>query len=414
MNKYINYFNTSYSNLKKQKSRSILTIIAIAIGISLLVIMISAGNGFKGLVLGELEIYSSDAINIEVRTPGKKTEEAAMELVTGASMTTFKNDDVEALKEHYNIDAIFSYLTGQEVLKRKDESKTAIVLAYGADASKIQKMNFDEGRFYEENEEESLSRVIVLGHKVKEDLFKDEDAVGKNVYIRGKSFKVVGVLAEQGASFSFDMDSLVYIPTKVMQKVLMGVDYVVGVMAKVKDVDKIDETMQDLVEIMRERHNITDPERDDFEAMTMQQAMDMMATVTDSISILLIAITIISLIVGGVGITNIMYVSVLERTFEIGLRRAVGARKEDILLQFLSESVILTFMGGVVGIVFGLGVSYLVHIVATSYGLNWQFIISIPSIVGALTFSALVGVFFGVYPAKKAANLDPISALRNE
>ena len=300
------------------------------------------------------------------------------------------------------------------MIKYQGQNKTVVLFGYGANAPKVEKMEFEEGRFYDSSEEDSLSQVLVLGHAVKEDLFGGDSAVGKNVYVRGKSYKVVGVMAERGASFGFDFDSLVYIPTKTLQKRLMGTDYVMGIMGRVIDVSKIDQTKEDIEYLLRDRHNITDPDKDDFAVTTMAEIRDVMENVVGGITILLVALVCISLIVGGVGITNIMYVSVAERTFEIGLRKAVGAKRKDILWQFLSEAMILTLAGGVLGVILGFFISLAIYYGAVSYGLNWSFSVSLFSIILALGFSTFVGLFFGIYPARKAAGLDPIVALRKE
>jgi putative ABC transport system permease protein len=391
-----------------------LTIIAVAIGIASLIIMIAAGNGLKAMVMKELEVYGSDMINIEVRVPGKGSTGSATSFATGTTITTFKNKEVEEIRKSYNVQTLYTYVTGQEIIKYQGEAKSAMIFGYGADAPLIEKLSIETGRFYSEDEENSISSVIVLGSKIKNDLFGDDEAVGKSVYVRGKPFRVVGILSERGASFGFSMDEVVYIPTLTMQKKLLGTDYVIGVSVKAKDPDKIEETKDSLIALMRELHDINDPDEDDFEVMTMADAQNMMGTILSAITMLLAVIAAVSLVVGGVGITNIMYVSVIERTFEVGLRRAVGAKRKDILWQFLFEAGILTFLGGLFGVVVGAGISLLIYYIAISFGINWTYAVSPLSVILSLLFSALIGMFFGVYPAQKAANMDPINALRQE
>lgn len=413
-NIFINYFRAAIESLSKQKMRAILTMIAVAIGIASLIVMLASGDSLKQLILGQIDMYGSDVVNAEARIPGRGSQGSASDMATGVSVTTFKNSDVEEIAKLNNVESFYAYVTSQEILKYQGENKTALVFGYGALAPEVEDINIKEGRFYTIEEEDSLSSVVVLGAGIKEDLFGDNDAVGENVYIRGKPFKVAGVIEKRGAVFFFDMDSIVYIPAKTVQKRLLGTDYVIGVSVKVKDIDRINETKEDIIALLRERHNIDDPERDDFEVMTMIEAKQMTETVTNGITILLVALSAISLIVGGVGITNIMYVSVVERTFEIGLRRSVGARRQDILYQFLTESIILTFLGGILGIILALSLVSLIYVVANSYGLSWPFSISYGAIIFSILFSIMTGLFFGVYPAQKAANVDPIEALRKE
>lgn len=404
----------SYSALMRQKMRSVLTMIALSIGIASVVIIVSAGKGLEGMVLSELDIYSPDTLNIEVRIPGKGEQGSATGMASGITITTLKNSDMEEISKQPNIGSAYGYVTSQEVIKYQGENKTVIIFGYGAEAPKVEKIELSEGRFYDAEEENSLSQVIVIGSKVKDELFGDDSAVEKTVYLGGKSFRVVGVLAERGASFGFDFDSIVYVPTLTLQKRMLGTDYVMGVNARVIDMSRIEQTKEDVEMLLRDRHDITDPDKDDFKVTTMDEIRKTMETIVGGITLLLVALVCISLIVGGVGITNIMYVTVAERTFEIGLRKSIGAKNKDILWQFLIEAVILTLGGGVIGVVTGILVSYGVYYGAVSYGLNWIFSVPAYSIVLAIGFSAAVGLFFGLYPAKKAAALDPIEALRKE
>jgi len=401
----------AYRSIMRQKLRTVLTILAISIGIASVITIISAGKGLEGLVMSELDIYNPNSINIEVKIPGKGGSNS---MAGGVTITTLKNSDLEEIDKHQNLELSYGYVVGQEVIKYQGESKMVNLFGYGANADKIEKFNFSEGRFYNNHEEDSLAQVLVLGAGVKEKLFGQDYAVDKKVYIRGQAYKIVGVLAKKGASFGFDYDNLVYIPTKTIQKKFLGTDYVMGIMTKVIDMEKIDTTKEDIELLLRERHDITDPDKDDFRVITMDEIQEMVTIIFGGITLLLIALVCVSLLVGGVGITNIMYVSVVERTFEIGLRKAVGAKKNNILWQFLIETVFLTFSGGILGIIFGILLSYIIYCVAINYGLNWIFSIPFYSIILAIGFSTIVGLFFGIYPAKKAAQLDPIEALRKE
>ncbi|MDD4409181.1 MAG: ABC transporter permease [Candidatus Pacebacteria bacterium] len=411
MNNIIKYFQSAYINLIHQKSRSFLTIFAMAIGIASLVVIITASENFKGSITKQLDIYSPNSINVEVRVPGNKGAAAA---TSGLNITTFKNSDIDAIKKIKNVDKVYGYLTAQETIKREGEKENALIFGYGAEAGDIEKMDFVRGRYYTVEEENSLSPVVVIGKKINDNFFGDNDAINQIIYVKGKPYRVVGVLASKGANFGFDMDKVIYIPAKVVQKKILGVDYVLGAMISTVDAKMIDQTKEDILQVMRDRHEIEDESRDDFEVMTMKEASDMVNTVLSGMTYFLMALVGISLLVAGVGITNIMYVTVIERTFEIGLRMAVGARKGDILMQFIAETIILTFAGGVLGILMGAGIAYFIYYLAIVFSFSWSPIIPSWVIVFSLTFSTFIGLFFGVYPAKLASNLDPIDAIRKD
>lgn len=407
----MNNFKMAYDNLKKNKSRMILTMIAVALGVAILIIMLASGAGLKEMILSEMDYYGSDVINIETRVPGKTATESSTDLAKGVVITTFKNSDVEKIRQHDNVEAVYSYVTGQEIIKREGESKNTLIFGYGAEAPNIEKIEIAEGRFYTTEEENSASLVVVLGSGVKEDLFGDEEAILKTVNIKGLSFRVVGVVKERGGASMMSFDDIVYIPVITMQKRILGTDYVLGTSIKVKDVSLIDETKEDLIYTLREEHDIKGENEDDFEAMTMEEMLAMVNSVVGGINALLVTLALVSLIVGGVGIMNIMYVSVTERTFEVGLKMALGAKKKDILFQFLMEAIILTLIGGVLGIVLGISFCLLFNYVSFLFSFGVTAVITISSIIFAFVFSMFLGLLAGVYPAKRASNLDPIISL---
>lgn len=402
--------------LKAQRTRSILTILGISIGIAIVITIMAAGRGLDKFILGELDAFSPDALNIETKIPSvsKNSSDNSFGQSTGVIITTLKDKDIEDIKKYSNIAAAYGWVIGQGVVSYAGLDKTLTLMGEGYTLPEVEKFTLAAGRMFTREEEYGLQQVVVLGYTVKNDLFGQNEAVGQNVYIKGKPFRVVGVAEKRGAAFFMDMDNVVIIPTKTMQKRILGIDYVRSVMARMKDGSKVDQTVADLTAIIRSNHEITDPNKDDFAVNSMAEARNTLGSVVQGVTFLLVALVCISLIVGGVGIMNIMYVSVTERTFEIGLRKAVGAKNQDILLQFLSEAVLLTMLGGIFGIIFGVLIALLIYFVATANNFKWVFLIPISSIILSLGFSGFIGILFGLYPAKKAASLDPIVALRKE
>lgn len=413
MNKNI---ELAISALLRQKTRAVLTILGISIGISIVITIMSAGRGLDKFVLGQLEVFSPNTISIETKVPATKktSNENAFGQASGITITTMKEKDLDDIKKHSNIESAYGMVMGQAVVKYQGEQKTVLLMGEGYSVPEVEVINFTDGEMFTKDEENSLSSVALLGSVTKDNLFGEESAVGKTIYIKGKPFRVRGVLEKRGAVFGMDMDDVVILPSKTMQKRILGIDYYRQIIAKMKDKNLSSQTVSDIEEIMRLNHEITDPNKDDFAVNTMEEAISMLKNVVSGITFLLVALVCVSLVVGGVGIMNIMYVSVTERTFEIGLRKALGAKNKDILWQFLLEAVILTLGGGLVGIVLGAILSLIIYLIAIYYNFNWVYSIPISSIILAVGFSAFVGLLFGIYPAKKAAKLDPIEALRRE
>ena len=416
MLRILNNVTLAYRSLLRQKRRTILTMLAISIGISAVITIMAAGAGMQKFVLGQFDVFDPKSVSIETKVPStkKNSSDSAIAQATGVVITTMRDKDIEDIGKHPNISVAYGLVIGQEVASYNGFTQKVTIWGEGAGVDQVEILKFSEGRIYTKDEEDSLASVVVLGSKVKENLFGDESAVGKNIYIKGKTFRVIGVMAPRGAAFFFDLDTIVYMPCKTMQKKILGIDYVRQIIANMKDVNKADQTVEDLTAIVRENHSITDPERDDFMINTTVEGLKSLKTVTDGVTLLLVALVCISLLVGGVGIMNIMYVTVAERTFEIGLRKSVGAKKGDILFQFLSESILVTLGGGIAGIIIGSVLAYVIYYFATANGFKWVYVVSLSSIFLAVGFSALVGLIFGLYPARKAANLNPIDALRKE
>ncbi len=402
--------------IEKHKVRSILTMLTISIGIAAVVMIFAAGAGLRGFIAGEIAVFGTDIIEIETKVPnvGKTSTENAQGQALGITITTFKNKDLDAIRKDENITAIYGAVMGQEAVGYREELKKMMLMGVSYEAPDVDSTEVEFGRFFTREEENGLAQVAVLGFEAKKKLFGDEEAVGESISVKGKKYRVVGVMTERGAAFIMNLDDIIYLPLKTMQKRLLGIDHITFAVAKMKDGSQGKQTQDRLIEVMREQHDITDPIKDDFAVNTMDEAQDMMGSIISSITSLLVALVCISLVVGGVGIMNIMYVSVAERTFEIGLRKAVGAKRKDILWQFLSEALLITFGGGIIGVLLGAILAFIVKIVAVNYGLTWTYHVSLVSILIAVGFSVFVGLVFGIYPARKAARLEAIVALGKE
>lgn len=410
--KIASIFSISLRALSRSKLRTFLTILGVLVGISSVTIIISAGDSIKQLIFKQIEGFGSNYIQTEVRVP--KGSGGTSSMVQGVVITTLKEKDRQDFLELENIDKAYGVVVTQDIISWQGGLNKVMIYGVGADYIDIDSTEIDQGRFYTEDEDDSNARVVVLGSKVKEDLFGTSEAVGENIKIHKTTFKVIGVAKPRGAVFTFDLDDMVYVPVKTAQKVLMGIDYLSAITSQIVDPSKEDETVEQMRMILRENHDIDNPDKDDFEVMSATEAKELVATILVPVTILLVVLAGLSLIVGGVGIMNIMYATVAERTFEIGLRKAVGASRKEILQQFLIESIIITFLGGVFGILSGIVVIYGVYLGANYYGMDWPLSISLVGIVLAIVFSVVVGLIFGLYPAKRAADLDPISALRKE
>lgn len=403
-------------SLKGSKGRTFLTIFGIVIGIAAVIIVMSAGDSLKGLVLGQLESFGSDVIQIEPKVPttGKNSTANATTMAEGVQITTLTLDDAQAINKLPNIKNYYAAVFGQDVVSYLGENKSINFMGTSPSVIDIDKSKVDKGRFYTTDDDNQLAKVVVLGSKVADTLFVGQNPINQDVKIGKNKFRVIGVLKERGAGFGLDFDQLVYMPIQTAQKLVMGIDYVLFVTAQVKDTSIQDQTAEDIAFLLRERHNITDSTKDDFGVTTMAEARNMIDSIFGGITLLLIAIAGISLLVGGIGIMNIMYVSVTERTFEIGLRKAIGAKRRQILWQFLFEAIVVTLLGGLVGILVGASLSYLISLVAGQFGFIWSFSLPPSAIIIAFGFCGAVGLIFGYYPAQKAANMDSITALRHE
>ncbi len=411
-------FKSAMKSLKAHKSRLILTILELTVGVMAVVIVLSSSQSLKGMITSQLDTFGADAIEIEVKVPntGHTSLENVSGMVQGVTITSLKHSDAEAImRELPELTAFYTAIMDQRLVNYQEQAKKTLIFAVDASMIDVDKTEIARGRFFTEEENNGIAKVVVLSPKIEEKLFQGSESIGQFIKIEGENYMVIGVMAPRGAMMGMDYDSIIYMPVKTLQKRVLGTDYVTFMMFKTADMDKVDSTVEGMSLIMRDQHNINDSAMDDFAVISMKEAGEMIDTIFGGITLLLLALVAISLLVGGVGVMNIMYISVSERTFEIGLRKSIGAKKTDILWQFLWEALIITFWGGIIGIIVGVATTFAISYVAAAQGFSdWKFIVPISAYVVGMTFAVGTGLLFGIYPAKKAANMDPIEALRRE
>jgi putative ABC transport system permease protein len=272
-----------------------------------------------------------------------------------------------------------------------------------------------EGTFFSEEDVTGVASIVVIGSKVNEELFPNGSGLGKRIKIKGRSFKVIGILEEKGSTTIINFDDGVVVPYTTAQKYLFGSKHFDRILVDVDTELNINSTLEDVAQTLRTTHNIDDPTKDDFTLVNQKALADKVGVITSALTYFLALVAAISLLVGGIGIMNIMLVSVNERTREIGLRKAVGATTKNILIQFLVESVVLTLLGGLIGIVLGTGASFIISIILSKIvSFNWDFIFPFSGALLGIGVSSAIGLIFGVYPARQAAKKSPIEALRYE
>jgi len=403
---------TTWQMIKRNKMRSFLTSLGIIIGISSVIIIISLGAGAQSLVVNQIKGTGSDLIGV---LPGASESDGPPASVMGINITTLKYADAEAVASRVaGIEDYTAYVSGAATVswenKTKDTSFTGVNHSYIV----VEDADVEIGHFFTAEEENSSARVVVLGSEVAEALFGSTNPLNARVKINKENFEVIGVMKVRGSTFFQSQDNQVFIPLNTAQKIMLGINYVNLLRFKVSPSADIDIVMEDIKNVIRDKHGVTDPEQDDFSVRSQVQALDILTSLTDALSYFLAMVAGISLIVGGIGIMNIMLVSITESTREIGLRKAVGAKKRDISIQYLVQTIALSMVGGVLGILSGVMISWLVSIVANYLGYAWDFIVTWQSVVLAVGFTFLVGLLSGWYPAKKAAELNPIDALRYE
>ena len=407
----------AFKSLRNNLGRTILSLLGIVIGVLSVILVLSFGSGVKGFLVDQVSSFGSDIIQIEVKVPkvSKTSTQNASGQMGGMQITTLKLEDIEEVAKLSNIGAWYAAIMNQQVISYENKNKQVFIMGTTAGVSEAdKKAEIESGVMFSEDDDKSLRQVVVLGSEAKKDFFGENEAVGKDVKIKGQTYRVIGVLKERGATGFFNFDQTVYVPLRTVQKKLAGIDHLQFAIFKLKDMGKLDLAVAQATDVLRVEHDIENPDDDDFAVNSIVEVLEILNKVFFSVNLLLIALTSISLIVGGVGIMNVMYVSVTERTFEIGLKKSIGAKNSQILFQFLFEAIFITLLGGIIGLALGFGISKLGEIIAVGYGFNLKFPITWWSTVIGLGFSAGTGIIFGYFPARKASQLSPMEALRKE
>jgi len=407
-----NYLGTLQA-LRRNKMRSFLTSLGIIIGISSVIIIMSVGSGAQSLVVNQIEGIGSDLLGI---LPGASDDEGPPASVMGINITTLVYDDALAIQDQVEgIEEVAAYLRGVATVTWQNKTVDTSFLGVSGNYPQVEAgAEVEQGHFMSVEEAEQVSRVAVLGSLVAEELFGTNDPIGQRIKINKESFRVIGVMAERGVAGFQNQDDQIFIPLVTAQDLMLGVNHLSLIRAKVRYGADVDYVIEETKAVLRDQHNIDDPKEDDFSVRSQQEALTTLDDITSALNYFLAMVAGISLLVGGIGIMNIMLVAVSESTKEIGLRKAVGATKKDISNHFLIQTMTLTFLGGIIGIFFGVLISLLISIVANALGYSWDFVISPASIILAVSFTLAVGLAFGWYPARKAADLNPIEALRYE
>ena len=388
------------------KLRSILTMLGIIIGVGAVIAMISIGMGVKQNVTNSIASLGS---NMLIVSPGS-TNKGGVRSAAGSSQK-LKYEDAEAIKKKIkNIDYVSPTVNGSYQIVNGHENWNSSVYGVTPEYLKIRDLTIGTGSFITQTDLNSRNRVAVIGTTVAANLFDTENPVGKNIRINNQPYKVIGVIESKGqSSMGQDQDDVVIIPLTTAQERLMGITYIRSINIQVSSADKIESVQGQVETLLRQRHHIVGDKEDDFTVRNLTSLIETMTSTTTMLTLFLGSIAAISLLVGGIGIMNIMMVSVTERTREIGIRKALGATFQNIMMQFLIESVVIGVIGGLMGVAVGVGIALAI----AKTGL-FQTVITAAPILISFSFSVGIGLFFGIYPARKAARLDPIEALRYE
>ncbi len=403
-----NLFKIAFRAIAANKLRSFLTMLGIIIGVASVIAMMAIGQGSKKSIQANIAEMGSNMIMIrpgQDKGPGGAQQDAS-------DMQTLKLKDYETLKEQSKyLSAISPSVNASGQFINGNNNTPSTIYGISPDYMEIRQLKIEDGEMFTDEDIKTSAKVCVIGKTVADNLFTNgEDPVGKVIRYNKIPFRIVGVLKAKGYnSFGMDQDDMVLAPYTTVMKRILSVTYLQGINASAITEDMTDLAIDDITSILRESHKLKGSDEDNFSIRSQQEMAEMMNSTSDTMTILLLVVACISLIVGGIGIMNIMYVSVTERTKEIGLRMSVGARGIDILNQFLIESVMLSVTGGIIGVICGIGAAVGINVFA-----HWPIQIQPWSVLLSFVVCSATGIFFGWYPAKKAASLDPIEAIRYE
>lgn len=402
-----NLIKIAYKSLMRNKTRAFLTMLGIVIGISSVITMVGVGESSQASINNQVSQMGTNLIMIQrarMRERGVSTGRD--------NVQSLKVKDVDILADNCKyLSAVSPVFNASAQIINGNYNWSGSVMGGNTDLMEIRKFELATGSNFTEDDIKKYSKVALIGHTIVEELFdENEDPVGKTIRVGNMPVKVIGTLKPKGENqMGDDQDDILIMPYTTVQKRILGIDFVHMIMGSAVSEDVADKAVEEIEVLLRGAHKIRDGAADDFEVRTQAEMLEMMSSISGMMATLLTAIAAISLIVGGIGIMNIMYVTVTERTKEIGLRMSIGAHNSSILLQFLCESVILSLIGGLIGIVLGLLLSYGLAMIQ-----GMPFIVSSSAVILSFVVCAATGIFFGWYPAKKAASLDPINALRYE
>lgn len=394
--------------LSSNKARSGLTILGIIIGISSVIVMIAIGQGAQGTIEESIQSIGSNLLMV---MPGAQRGPGYQVSSGRGSARTLTQEDADAIGKEINlVNAVVPEISGRYQVTSRGKNTNTSVIGTTATYPAVKNVEIEEGSFISNQNLRSLAKVAVLGPTARDDLFGEgTNPIGQKIRIKNIEFKIIGITKTKGGTGFGSQDDMIFIPLISAQRFLAGDSYVTTINVQASDPKYMTDIQQQITDLLLARHNISDPQMADFNVMNQADIIATASSITQTFTILLAAIAGISLIVGGIGIMNMMLTTVTERTKEIGLRKAVGAKKKDINMQFLTEAVALTFFGGTAGVILGWIISF-----AISYLGVIQTKISISSILLAFGVSAAIGIIFGYYPARRAAELSPIDALRYE